>query len=167
MNIYALHSGDYVYKYVGATTLAVNERLRLHKQKARRGSNARVHRWIRENLSKVQIQLLEVTELEFAEAKWIAILDTHLHGLNNHPKGVGCTLPMNRPKKIKQRLSAEEKSIRISEGRRKSVDKRAVCLQCGLKSTLRGVRRHQSVVGHDGVDEDRSSLGSLYGKAFG
>lgn len=143
--IYALHEGDYKARYVGATTLTLNERLRLHKQKASNGSKTPVHSWIRERYGYVFAYMIETTDDIRAEEKWIAILDTHANGLNRTADGSG-----NLPPTPKVYLSDEEKSKRISEGRKRSNDSRSRCNVCGMESTTRNVSKHQNSSGHSG-----------------
>ncbi|AKJ72595.1 hypothetical protein PP301_gp057 [Gordonia phage GMA2] len=150
--IYALHLGDYDYQYVGATTIDYRERLRLHKYKAKSGSQSRVHAWIRANHCQVHIQILEEHARACDEEKWIAILDTHMNGLNNHPRGVGCWIPQNLRSPKPKLKTKEQISQSISAGRLKSVDYIAICCTCGLESTLRAVRRHQSIKKHTEIE---------------
>lgn len=95
--IYALHAGDYEYRYVGLTYREPALRLARHRKNARHGGNLPVHAWIRKH-PNLCMDVLEVCDTEedtrFAESKWIAALHTfklfNPRGLNLTTGGEGC-----------------------------------------------------------------------------
>jgi len=86
--IYALHAGDHVYRYVGATTKNSQNRLYEHIYRARIGHMAPVYQWMREvGLDNVEtVDLVKVHELrllDILEATTIATLIADGYPLTN------------------------------------------------------------------------------------
>lgn len=171
MKIYGLHSGDYKVKYVGATTLPLEERLRLHLNKARRyKSSTPVHQWLR--LEK-NIQIIEIEETDdaAAEEKWIAILDTYRFGVNSLMKNSfeGARHTDASRRKISEKAKEDYKSGKrtryhagsftgyekgsaaaLANGKKvskKLKGERWQC-ECGMVSAKSGIKRHQHYSGH-------------------
>ncbi|QBZ72775.1 G-I-Y Y-I-G endonuclease [Gordonia phage GodonK] len=91
--VYALHSGDYRFRYVGYTTKTADRRRKEHMYAAYE-SNDPVHRWIRKNKWVVSVVVLEeidgsIDDIFATERKWIAVLDTYRNGLNCTEGGGG------------------------------------------------------------------------------
>lgn len=101
--IYALHNGDYHYRYVGATLKSVDWRFDRHRNCARSGDPVPLYCWFRRFFGSIQVEVLEVCytreETQLAEKKWIAVLKTHksfggynsTHGGEKSPKGTKLT----------------------------------------------------------------------------
>lgn len=180
MKIYGLHAGDYKIRYVGATTLPLEDRLRLHLNKSRRyGSSSSVHQWLRTE-SDVQILEIEDTDDEMAEEKWIAILDTYRLGVNSLPQGrpVAGSLQLKHSRAARQKIS-EASRASYESGRRsrekhpnfvgyakgtpgameigrkaskKLKGERWEC-ECGMVSAKSGIVRHQYYSGHTSMKQ--------------
>lgn len=166
MRIYGIRDREHKFVYVGSTTLTLNERFRLHKQKASKGSSSKIHRWLREHIGYVE--LLEEGDEQWLEAKWIAILGTHTHGLNQTANGrQGATGHRHSEEtRLKMRLNHNHASgvgfqpghqnsneMRADIGRKVSIklkSERWACDDCDLVSSKPGVGRHQYYSGHNG-----------------
>lgn len=166
--IYGIHNGDYRFVYVGSTIISLNERLRLHKQRAQH-SNSRLSKWIRSNLDRAQIVLIEESSLDearFAEARWIAILDTFHSGVNSNEHGregvhahseetrrkiSQAHIGKSHPKRAfrKRRPTSDETKAKQSISAKNRVANRK-CNQCSISSTPSGISKHQNKSGHVG-----------------
>ena len=109
--IYALHSGDYDFKYVGVTQRSPESRLSKHHYAALSGSKKPVHEWMR--TTQVFLSVLE-DDLDYedamqAEVKWVAILDTFASGLNQTLGGKG-TPGYKHTDETRARLSSYERT---------------------------------------------------------
>ncbi|QGF20331.1 G-I-Y Y-I-G endonuclease [Gordonia phage Sixama] len=104
--IYALHTGDYDFRYVGQTKHTSKYRLRRHKEAAVAGTYP-VHSWMRKHgISSIKIATLEEVDsefLNFAEVKWISILRAEGKRLLNCDDGGGtATITDEHRKKLSE-----------------------------------------------------------------
>ena len=159
--VYGLHSGDYRFVYVGSTSLPLKERLRLHRSKGD---------W-RAGIRAEPFEVFDNAADAFrAEAKWIAVLDTHRNGHNltadgrgrgglhseDHRAAISATLTersLSEDCKEKIRIAAlgreckEETKIKMSKAAALR-ERNTVCNQCGKISTAQGIGNHQRHSGH-------------------
>lgn len=123
--IYALHAGDYRYRYVGVTTKTAQDRLFEHCRRALRHERYPVTDWIRSHACNVQTQLLEEVEgtsdeIYAAEIKWIAILDTYRNGLNCTTGGEGA-IGLVRTATHSARIAESQRGKTLSVETRKKI----------------------------------------------
>jgi len=89
--IYAAHTGDYNYRYVGKTSRTLKYRVSVHRSNARkRRTKMPVHAWLRKHHLRVQWDVLEACTpetLDSRECFWIATLREQGHDLLNCTEG--------------------------------------------------------------------------------
>jgi len=97
--VYALHAGDYRFRYVGSTGVNSHNRLSEHISRARANHPAPVYGWMREvgveNVYVVDLEkIADVALMHECETKWILTLLSGGHGLLNRvsPDGNGNAL---------------------------------------------------------------------------
>lgn len=96
MLIYAIHSGDYRYRYVGLTTKTVEQRFDEHLAAAVVSASTPFYCWLYKHKSVAKVEILETCEtlndLGECERKWIAVLrSSSMHDLLNLTDGgIGC-----------------------------------------------------------------------------
>ena len=96
-DVYALHAGDYVFRYVGMTSTTAANRFKVHKKRALEKRNTPVYDWMNKYGSMVQVVVLEtgvdIQDLGWKESQWIATLRTfkeeNSQGLNMTRGGQG------------------------------------------------------------------------------
>lgn len=86
--VYALHAGDFHFRYVGATTKNSQNRLYEHIYRARAGHTGPVYQWMREvgirNVRVVDIEkITDLAAMGQREAQWIVTLLSSGHDLVN------------------------------------------------------------------------------------
>lgn len=89
--IYALLDSELNVRYVGATCIGINNRLRQHIRAARAGCNSHVYRWLRKVQLDVTIKEIDFvskeSDWESAERKWIKHFNELGCKLTNMTKG--------------------------------------------------------------------------------
>lgn len=89
--IYALHAGDFNYRYVGMTTRKARDRLSAHRLDARKGGKLYKDYWIRKvGIENVQMEVLQICdpgEINDWETIWIYQLSEMGYRLTNLTTG--------------------------------------------------------------------------------
>lgn len=89
--IYALHSGDLRYRYVGQTSVSVQLRLKRHRDKVAEGSSAPVHTWMRSvgptNVCIIELEVCDENNADNREVFWVTSLLDIGHDLMNATHG--------------------------------------------------------------------------------
>lgn len=108
-HIYALHTSDSVYRYIGISTDPAKRFVR-HRANARNGDPLPVYCWMRKYGDDVSFTILEsyddYDEALNREIEWIADLRTHGYDLLNTTDGGEGSLGVKRTQAQKDHLSA-------------------------------------------------------------
>jgi hypothetical protein len=105
--VYAIHDGDYDFKYVGITVRTTEQRLASHKRAADNGAPWRISEWLRDHPNAVATVLChaEIDDLHDAERWWYVELKELGYDLLNMTSGGQGTYGHVMSEETKERIS--------------------------------------------------------------